>query len=303
MTLDLALRREVRSSHQVDMVGLLRSERETLTRSQRMLCDLILGNVATVMRMSIVDLADRAAVSPPTVTRFCRRMGCDSYAEFKLRLAQSNFSDQRYNVVTPGPDTIADIAQVVVDGIHATLRETTNRLDLDAMERASAALAGANYVMAFGSGGSSSMIATETEMRLFRLGMKVSSSIDHQEQLMRAAGSPAGTVVIAYSLSGNNLPLARALSAGGDSGIKRIVVTRSGSPVAAEADILIPVDREENVDVVRPTPGRYAMLAVLDILAQSVATKLGQTAVSSMRRIKHQLILNRDRDDGQPLGD
>jgi hypothetical protein len=45
------------------------------------------------------------------------------------------------------------------------------------------------------------------------------------------------------------------------------------------------------------------MLAVLDILAQSVATKLGQTAVSSMRRIKHQLILNRDRDDGQPLGD
>lgn len=120
---------------------------------------------------------------------------------------------------------------------------------------------------------------------------------------MRAAGSPAGTVVIAYSLSGNNLPLARALSAGGDSGLKRIVVTRSGSPVAAEADILIPVDREENADVVRPTPGRYAMLAVLDILAQSVATKLGQTAVSSMRRIKHQLILNRDRDDGQPLGD
>lgn len=285
------------------MVGLLRSEREGLTRSQRMLCDLILGNVATVMRMSIVDLADRAAVSPPTVTRFCRRMGCDSYAEFKLRLAQSNFSDQRYNVVAPGPDTIADIARVIVDGIQSTLRDTTNRLDLDAMERAATALVGASYVVAFGSGGSSSMIATETEMRLFRLGVKVSSSIDHQAQMMRAAGSPPGTVLIAYSLSGNNLPLARALSAGGDSGFKRIVVTRSNSPVAAEADILIAVDREENLDVMRPTPGRYAMLAVLDILAQSVATKLGHTAVSSMRRIKHQLILNRDRDDGQPLGD
>lgn len=303
MTLDLAIRPDHKIEHELDMVGLLRAERDILTRSQRMLCDMVLANVGAVMRMSIVDLADRAAVSPPTVTRFCRRMGCDSYAEFKLRLAQSNFSDQRYNVVSPGPDTIGDISKVVVDGIHETLRETALRLDLIAMERAAAAIANASYVVAFGSGGSSSMLATETEMRLFRLGLKVSSSIDHQAQMMRASGSPPGSVLIAYSLSGNNLPLAHALSAGGDNGLKRVVITRSNSPVAAQAEILIPVDREENLDIMRPTPGRYAMLAILDILSQSVATKLGQAAVSSMRRIKQQLILNRDRNDGQPLGD
>ena len=55
--------------------------------------------------------------------------------------------------------------------------------------------------------------------------------------------------------------------------------------------------------MLRPTPGRYAFLAVLDILAQSVATKLGNDAVANMRRIKHQLVLNRDNEDGQPLGD
>jgi DNA-binding MurR/RpiR family transcriptional regulator len=302
VTLELASRPEPRHAP-LDLVGVLRAEREGFTLSQKLLSDMVLADVGAVLRMSIVDLANQAEVSPPTVTRFCRRLGCDSYAEFKLRLAQSNFVGQRYNLPQRGPDTIDDIAHVVVDGIHGAVNDVVRHLDAVAMERAAEAIAAADYVIAFGSGGSSSMIASETEARLFRLGIKVSCSIDHQAQMMRAAGAPAGTVLVAYSLSGNNLPLARALAAGGDNGLTRIVVTRSKSPVAAQADILIPVDRDENPDIVRPTPGRYAFLAILDILSQSVATKLGGAAVASMRRIKHQLVLNRDLDDGQPLGD
>ena len=104
-------------------------------------------------------------------------------------------------------------------------------------------------------------------------------------------------------MSGNTQTLAPANSAGADSGATRLVVTQSRTPDAGQEDYLIPVDREENLDVLRPTPGRYAFLAVLDILAQSVATKLGNDAVANMRRIKHQLVLNRDNEDGQPLGD
>jgi DNA-binding MurR/RpiR family transcriptional regulator len=301
VTLDLAIRPELKPVP--DLVEQLRAERDSFTRSQRLLCDIVLGDVGAVLRMSIVDLAQLAQVSPPTVTRFCHRVGCDSYGEFKVRLAQSTYVGQRYNSPAHGPETVEGIARVVIDGIHSTLYDLMTKLNAPAIERAAQAVVAANYVLAFGSGGSSSMIATETEARLFRLGIKVSSSIDHQAQMMRAAGAPPGTVLLAYSLSGNNLPLARALSAGADNGVTRIVVTRSNSPVAAQADILIPIDREENVDVLRPTPGRYAFLAVLDILAQAVATKLGTTAVANMRRIKHQLVLNRDNEDGQPLGD
>ena len=43
------------------------------------------------------------------------------------------------------------------------------------------------------------MIAAELENRLFRLGLKVTASVDHQAQLMRAAGAPKGTVIIAFS--------------------------------------------------------------------------------------------------------
>ena len=84
--------------------------------------------------------------------------------------------------------------------------------------------------------------------------------------------------------------------------------------LAAQADVspptvtrfcrrLLPVNWQENTDILRPTPARYAFLATIDVLAQTVATRLGAASIASMRRIKHQLVINRDGDDGQPLGD
>ncbi|MCW5719853.1 MAG: MurR/RpiR family transcriptional regulator [Devosia sp.] len=287
----------------LDIVGLLQTEKNGFTRSERALTDIVLADVDGVLKMSIVDLAAQADVSPPTVTRFCRRLGCDSYADFKVRLAQSRFVGQRYLAPAAGPTSVQEIAQGVVNGIQSIIYQTFERLDFNAVERAAESIAASSHVLAFGSGGASSMMAGEIETRLFRLGLKVASSEDHQLQMMRAAAAPPGTVIVAFSLSGNNAQLAKALTVAGEYGLTRIVVTRSASLVSAQADILLPVNWHEDADILRPTPGRYAFLATVDVLAQTVATRLGPTAVASMRRIKHQLVVNRDGDDAQPLGD
>lgn len=287
----------------LDIVGLLQTEKNEFTRSERALTELVLADVDRVLKMSIVDLAAQAEVSPPTVTRFCRRLGCDSYADFKVRLAQSRFVGQRYFAPSAGPSSVREIAQGVVNGIQSTIYETFDHLDFDAVERAAETIVKSSFLLAFGSGGSSSMVATETEMRLFRLGLKIASSTDHQVQMMRAAASPSGTAIVAFSLSGNNLPLVKAMAVAGEYGHTRIIITRSGSPMAEQADILLPIDRRDNPDILRPTPGRYALLAAVDILAQTVATRLGAAGIASMRRIKHQLVVFRDGDDAQPLGD
>nr|WP_314262572.1 MurR/RpiR family transcriptional regulator [uncultured Devosia sp.] len=286
-----------------DIVGLLQSEKSEFTRSERALTEIVLADVDSVLKMSIVDLAAHAEVSPPTVTRFCRRLGCDSYADFKVRLAQSRFVGQRYFSVTAGPDSVHEIAQGVVNGIQSIIYETFDHLDFNAVETAATAISQADNVLAFGSGGASSMMAGEIETRLFRLGVKVASSDDHQIQMMRAAAAPVGTIIVAFSLSGNNSQLAKALAVAGEYGHQRVVITRSGSLVAAQADILLPVNWHENTDILRPTPGRYAVLATVDILAQTIAARIGRPAITAMRRIKHQLVVNRDGDDTQPLGD
>ena len=63
------------------------------------------------------------------------------------------------------------------------------------------------------------------------------------------------------------------------------------------------MDMPEDSDILRPTSSRYAYLAMVDVLAQTTATRIEADAVASMRRIKHQLIVNRDSDDSQALGD
>ncbi|GHA24345.1 transcriptional regulator [Devosia pacifica] len=286
-----------------DLVGMLHNERDAFTRSEQMLTDIVLADVDSVLNLSIVDLARLADVSPPTVTRFCRRLGCRSYADFRVRLAQSRYIGSRYLTPPAGPQTAREIGHGIVTDIQATIYQVFETLDAEAIEQAAGAIVSAEHILSFGSGGASSMMAIEAETRLFRLGLKVAASVDHQTQLMRAAGAPHGTVIIGFSLSGNNLGLSRALAAAGEYGHTRIVITRSMSPVAEEADILLTVDRREHADILKPSTGRYAFMALLDILAQTTATRLGATAVGAMRRIKHQLVLTRDEDDAQPLGD
>ena len=99
------------------------------------------------------------------------------------------------------------------------------------------------------------------------------------------------------------MELARTLAIAGEYGMERIVLTRPNSPVAEQADILLGIDVTEDDDILRPSAARYAFLAMIDVLAQTVATGMQVRAIGSMRRIKHQLIVNRDGDDTQPLGD
>lgn len=53
------------------------------------MADLVLGNVAFAVDASNAEIAKRAEVSEPTVTRFCRAIGCEGVRDFKLKLAQS----------------------------------------------------------------------------------------------------------------------------------------------------------------------------------------------------------------------
>lgn len=287
----------------LDLVGFLQSESETFTRSEQQLARVILTDIAGALRASIVELATAADVSAPTVTRFCRRVGCESFSEFKVRLAQSRSVVQRYVNAPEGPSSTDEIAHTVINHAQAALFSVLESIDTAVIGQAADAIVGSSYLLAYGSGGTSSMVATEMETRLFRLGLRITASIDHQAQLMRAAGAPRGTVVIASSVSGRNRQLAQAMRVAGDYGLARIVLTRPGSLVAQEADILLGIDIRESDDILRPSATRYAFLAVTDIVAQTVATRMKAIAIPALGRIKHQLMLNRDEDDTQPLGD
>ncbi len=177
----------------LDLVGLLRLEKETFSRSERRLIDVVLADVDVALNSSIVELAALADVSPPTVTRFCRRLGCESFAAFKVRLAQSRFLGQRY-FAAAGSDRKRCPTSPAASSTACSRRSTnsSSSIDVDAVERAAARIVKASYVLTFGSGGASSMIALELENRLFRLGLKVAASVDHQGAVDARGGCAEG---------------------------------------------------------------------------------------------------------------
>ena len=79
--------------------------------------------------------------------------------------------------------------------------------------------------MIFGGGGGSSMVAMETENRLFRLGLSATHCNDAQLQLMMAATLTAEDVLIALSITGRYEPIIRATAVADQYGAHTIAAT------------------------------------------------------------------------------
>lgn len=286
-----------------DLISALADEEGRLSGLERRLAGIVLDDMAFATNASITDLAARAEVSPPTVTRFCRRLGCSSFSDFKVQLARSPYVGLRYL----RPDTAAtgaiDVAEDVVTKAQNALHHMFRTMDMPQVEAAARLLRGAGMIHAFGSGGNSSMIVNEIQNRLFRLGCRVAASNDHGMNLMLAAAADPQTVVIGSSFTGRNAELVRCFRLLADRGVPTIALTQSGSPVAEAADIVLAVDLPEGQNIFRPTASRYAWLALVDVLASLVAQADPARAGRTLRDIKEQLVRHRDGDDRQPLGD
>ena len=70
-----------------------------LRKSERKVAEFVLKNPLRVIHMRIVDLAQQATVSEPTVVRFCRAVGCEGFQDFKLALAQQLASSPSYGQI------------------------------------------------------------------------------------------------------------------------------------------------------------------------------------------------------------
>ncbi|WP_416797799.1 MurR/RpiR family transcriptional regulator [Ciceribacter azotifigens] len=287
----------------MDIFATLQEETGQFSPSEQRIVDILLNQFDFAVNASIIELAERAEVSPPTVTRFCRRLGCQSFADFKVNLARTAYVGVRYLNPEAESTQPADVAADVITKAQNALYLVHRALDPDMLEKAADRLSRAEMLYAFGSGGNSSMVAGEIQNRLFRLGVRVTVSNDHAMQLMMTAAARSNDVIIGSSLSGRNGELVRCFNLARENGIATIALTQSDSPVARAAEIVIGIDLPEGENIFRPTSTRFAYLAVVDVLASLVAYRNRKTSQITLRHIKQQLVEHRDGDDRQPLGD
>ncbi|MXU66720.1 MurR/RpiR family transcriptional regulator [Oceanomicrobium pacificus] len=287
-----------------DLLAALDRQMPDLPPAEQALAALVASEPDWAASVPITELAARAGVSPPTVTRFCRRLGIDSFARFRVALTQAGRPGLRYRQPLGGAHAGADAsAAALLDGASRAMSDALDGRDRAGFDAAVAAVASAGRILVFGQGGHSSLLAREAENRLYRLGLAATATVDGGRALMQAATLGKGDACLVISQAGRSPATLDCMAAARDYGATGIALTRPGSPLAELADRVIGLSLDEHDDILRPSAARYGGLILLDLLATEVAARIGDPARETMRRIKHQMLTVGLAPPDGPLGD
>ncbi|MFH2557660.1 MurR/RpiR family transcriptional regulator [Klebsiella aerogenes] len=286
-------------AYSIDIISCITDRFMALTATEKRIAQFILDDVAAAAEMPIAELARLTDTSQASVTRFARALGCKDVRELKMKLAQSLAIGQRFILDVPDLEGV----QGIYESIISVLETNRRALDLAALKRAVEWISGARQVLALGMGGGSTICAQEIQYRLFRLGLPVVSQSDGLLVRMMSSAVTAKDVVIVLSLGGYTKEMIESAAIARQYGAKIVAITPPETPLAAQADIVLPLLVSENDYIFKPSASRYAMLAMVDVLATELAMANKPQAKDSLRRIKLALDDHRDGVDRLPLGD
>ncbi|MBZ9737671.1 MULTISPECIES: MurR/RpiR family transcriptional regulator [unclassified Mesorhizobium] len=288
-----------------DIITRLQLMSQDGTKSDRRLASLVLSDLDFASKAAISEIAARVGVSEPTVTRFCRNLGCEGLRDFKFYLAQAIAIGGQYLSPEPLSRDAREqrIASAITEAAIASIQRVSENLDMTTLVDVAARLAGSGNVLCIGSGGISSMMATEMQNRLFRLGLPVLAQIDGQLQRMYAAVATPDTTVVAFSVSGYARSVIEAVQVAQQYGAATVAVTAPDSALAKAADTVIHLQPLEDGNIYKPTSSRYALLAIVDMIVTSVAETRGPKVLENLRRIKQSVNTLKVDDPRLPLGD
>ncbi len=278
------------------MLERIRASIPALPPAEQRVARLLLADPRSFATLPVAELAERSHVSKPTVVRFCRSVGYDGLADFKLKLAGSvNEGVPFVHRSVDDDDKAGDIVVKVVDNAVAALLRYRNAAAHQSVERAIAALADAGRRSAEGARiefygvGNSGIVAQDAQHKFFRLGVNAHAVSDSHVQVMSATMLKPGDVAVVISNSGRSKDLIDVAEIARRRGATVIAITASGSPLALDSRAAGAAGIED-ADRYSPMVSRLLHLMIVDILTTGVALRLGSAQLRpALQAIKKNL--------------
>lgn len=267
-----------------NLIHHIRNVAESLRPAERKVADMVLGDVDFAMRASITELAQRAEVSEPSVTRFCRAVGAHGLRDFKMQLAQSAAGGVPVAFAeVASDDGIGTLLDKVADAVVQGIAHARASLDPAVVEAAIAAIGSARRVVFFGVGAGSGLVAQDAALRMLRLDIAASAFVDAHLQRLYAGMMEPGDVAFAISQSGRSVEVNESIQIAKERGATTIALTNAGSRLAWVVDIPLLVRVPASAESHAPGVARLAHLTVIDALAIGIAQRLAPNALKKMR--------------------
>lgn len=248
-------------------INFLTEKYNTLTGSERQLCDYIIKNLDDAIYLSIKLLAKNANVSVATIVRLAQHLGFSGYTDFRLYLAKIHTDKEDFilDFEKKSNDVISQIEKVLTASKNA-IDQTLNELDFDTLKTISELIHNANSLVFVGTG-TSSLPCEDISYKFNRVG-KMTMTISSEEQAsLWLPNLKENDVVFGVSHSGNSLKTCNIMKIAHELQLKTVAITTfPDSEIAKYSDYLLQTQTRESPLHKVAITSRISQFAIMDSL-------------------------------------
>lgn len=203
-----------------------------MTASDQKIANVILHNPETVVNMTISELSEKAKVSAPSVTRFCRNLNLVGFHELKIKLAQVQDEPALKEMTKNDLDgSLKQIAANKVAEIEATLD-----IDPKILKKVLAILKNSRVIQVTAQG-DTYPVASDAVYKFNQLGMLAISAEMNELAIAQTMNLSEQDCLLVISNSGEATDLLKEIKIAKDKKVKVIAITnREDSPIALASD-------------------------------------------------------------------
>lgn len=245
-----------------------------LPPSERKIAEYILRYPEESILLTALMIGEKSNTSSAAVIRLCKSLGFSGLQELKIRIAGDLQEEtvNEYRDIEPN-EGFNNIIQKVTSNTIQTLKETTDMMNIEALEEAVKQLAAANSIIFFGVG-ASNIAAKDAEQKFSRINKNAFSFSDVHMAATSVANKGKGDVVVGISFSGNTEEVTKLMKLAKSRDTTTISITKYGnSAVTSFSDIQLHTSAAKEATIRSgATSSRIAQLHVIDILFMSLAS-------------------------------
>lgn len=282
------------SSGSRPILGVIRSVLPALPPQQQQLAQLALDSPGEVGRMTITDFAEAAGTSAASVTRLCRSLDVERFADLRTELvlaatrsetATPSGASGDITAETPLPDLVENLAVLDVRSIE----ETSRMLDTSVFEAVVTALSKAGHVYTIGSG-SNHAVATSIEHKMRSLAIPATTFHDPPSAVIGLTAARPGDVLVVVSETGTESETVGPLTEAARHRCTTVLITRlSRSPAAELADHVLLAVQDSSPMKTGTLTSRVAELFLADCLAGGLVVRQHQRSTQALASVEEAL--------------
>ncbi|MGM1050654.1 MAG: MurR/RpiR family transcriptional regulator [Bacillota bacterium] len=235
----------------------LQLQYQSLSLKEKEIADYIVQHKSSIQNINIRELADHTHSSTSTITRFCKKIHCDSFVDFKIRLSRE--------AEKPSGDSngFTQVQSLYNEIVNATA-DMMNQGDFENVVRM---IKTAQRVQVYGLG-SSGLSALEFKYRLMRMNITIDAMTDSHMMIRSAALLNENDLIIGLSNSGQTTEIIDALKIGKRNGATTISITNyNHTPLTDISDISLFTPSLHRMGDTHFINSQLAIIYVLDVLS------------------------------------